>query len=214
MAGTSTLIDKYRDLLQNLLPFGRLWTPAEQPNFRAFLTTIATELCRVDGRARDLLKEADPRITSELLSDWENLLGLPDECSPKNQTDDERRAQVVQKYANVGGLSASFYEELILNLGFVVTVENRLNFIVGRGRAGDALYNYFNETLEAGEEIGPLKVVGWRYVFNVEMPASSVEVLEAGEEIGVPLVQFTNELVRCTMQKLKLAHSQVTFTFV
>ena len=213
--GSSTTIERYRDLLENLLPKGRLWRPREQPTFRALLEAVATEPCRVEDRINDLLFEADPRQTDELLEEWERLLGLPDECSPDGQTPDERRAQVVQKYTNVGGLSKEFYEFTAAQLGFpTVTVNNIRDFQVGRQAVGDALTNYFLEIMTVGQPIGqPLQLVGWRYYWNVDMPASSVETLEVGETVGLPLREFTNPLIECTMQKLKPAHSAIFFTF-
>ena len=215
MGSSPEKIARFRDLLENLLPKGRLWQPKDQPVLRALLGSEAVEFCRVEDRVAQLLLEGDPRTTSEMLDDWERALGLPDECTPPMQTPAQRVNQIVQKYTNVGGLSKEFYEFLGLQLGFVITVENRVNFIVGRGTVGQALNNYFLDTLEVGEPIGvPLQVAGWRYVWNVEMPATSVEVLEVGEEIGVPLRTFTNPVIECTMQKLKPAHSGVFFTFI
>lgn len=215
MATTQAMIEKYRDLLENVFPKGRLWTFKEQPVLRGLLESFAVELCRVDQRVLDALREADPRLTDELLEDWERMLGLPDECSPEVQTPEERRNQVVQKYTNVGGLSEEFYEFVAAQLGFPTTdVFNYVNFIVGRGTVGQPLTNYFDETLEVGETIGqPLAIWGWRYVWGVEMPATSVETLEVGEEIGVGLREFTNPVLECTYKKLKPAHSAVFFTF-
>lgn len=215
MGATQADIDRYQDLLENLLPKGRLWQPKEQPTFSKFLGSTAVEPCRVEDRVSDLLREADPRITDELLDDWERLLGLPDECSPGMQTPDQRRAQVTEKYTNVGGLSKEFYEFTAAQLGFpTVVVSNFVNFVVGRGTVGQPLSNYFLETLQVGEPIGvPLQVVGWRYYWHVDMPATSVETLEVGEPIGVGLREFTNPVIECTMRKLKPAHSGIFFTF-
>jgi len=199
-----------------LLPKGRLWQPRDQPVLKATLASSAVEACRVEDRIDDLLREADPSQTVELLEDWEKMLGLPDECSPPGQTVEERQAQVVQKFTNVGGLSKEFYELTASQLGFpTVRVFNYLNFIVGRGTVGQPLSNYFEEIFTVGQPIGqPLQLVGWRFVWGVEMPATSVETLEVGEVIGQPLVSFTNPLIECTMRKLKPAHSGIFFTFI
>ena len=45
----------------------------------------------IDSRAADLLEvESDPRITSEILVDWERNWGLPDECMPDTATEFEQ----------------------------------------------------------------------------------------------------------------------------
>lgn len=211
-----TLLGKYKDLLVNLLPKGRLWQPQEQPVFKGLLDSLANELCRVEQRAIDLLFEADPRQTTqaELLTDWQRLLGLPDECTPEIQTIDEKQQQITQKYTNVGGLSKTFYEALTLNLGFVVIVENRVNFIAGRARAGDKLTNYFNRVFEAGDTAGTqLREIGWRFYFEVNMPIEAATVFVAGSDAGDPIRTFENPVIECTMQKLKPARAAIFPTF-
>lgn len=215
MGSSSTDIARYRDLIEGLLPKGRLWRPREQPTFKSFLESIAVEPCRVEDRIKVLLFEADPRQTDELLEEWERLLGLPDECSHTGQTEDERRTQLFQKYTDIGGLSKIYYEGIAADLGFpTVTVRNFVNAVVGRATVGQALNNYFVNILTVGMTIGqPLQLVGWRYYWNVDMPASSVETLEVGETVGNPLREFTNPLIECTMQKRKPGHSAIFFTF-
>lgn len=205
---------QYKELLINLLPKGRLWRPQEQPTFSALLESTAQELCRVDDRVKQMLIEVDPRTADESLDTWEDVLGLPDECTPEDQSLDERRNQLVQKLTNIGGLSKTFYEFVGNQLGFEVFVNNDLNFVAGRGKAGDKLTNYFDRHFVAGSTAGtPLTEVGWLYYFTVDMPASAAEHFVAGSEAGDPLREFSNELIECTMKKLKPAHSGVFFTF-
>lgn len=212
---TASKLAAYKDLLIKLLPKGRLWSPKDQPIFSDLLEATAQEPCRIDDRVKQMLLEVDTRTTDESLDTWEGVLGIPDECTADSQTNDERRQQLTQKLTNVGGLSVAFYEETNLNLGFVTKVENRVNFLAGRGRAGDPISNYFDEHFVAGSTAGtPLAKWGWLYYFNVELPATASEHFVAGSVAGTPLRTFSNELIECTMNKLKPAHSGVTFTFV
>jgi len=75
--------DAYRDLVARLGPRGKIW--------RAFDTSSGlyqTEdgygpgLAFIHGRILDVLDEADPRTTDELIDDWERILGLPDPDDP------------------------------------------------------------------------------------------------------------------------------------
>ncbi len=210
----SAVLEKYKRLLVQLLPPGRLWQPRAQPTFDKLLESTAQELCRVDGRVKDMKREIDPTVTSELLPDWERFLALPDECTPDNLTPDERRQQLVQKLTNVGGLSASFFEFIGAQLGFDIDVENCVNFIAGRARAGDPLCNYFDRHFVAGSVAGTqLAVSGWRYFFLVTMPADATQHFVAGSTAGEPLVLFSNPLIECTIRKLKPAHAGVSFRF-
>lgn len=214
MALSPTLVKLYKSLLVNLLPMGRLWQAKEQPVFNDLLESFATELCRVDERIKDLLREADPRVTDELIDDWERLMGLPDECTPDGLDLAERRQQIVQKLTTVGALSVTFFEFVGAQLGFDITVTNRISFLAGRAVAGDPLTNYFERVFEAGDVAGtPLQEVGWLYYFEVNMPIAAAEIFEAGDVAGTPLREFSNPLIECTMLKLKPAHSAIFFTF-
>lgn len=213
MAG-ATKLQKYKKLIQNLLPKGKLWNVVEQPLLGSFIESLATELCRVDDRVGDLLKQFDPRTADLTLEDWERVLGLPDECTPDDLTLDERKNQILQKYTTLGELNIPFYEFIGQQLGFEVIVTDYTDFRAGFARAGDRLTNFFNEQFVAGSLAGEqLTLVGWRFYFEVNMPASAAEVFEAGDVAGTPLREFSNPLIECTMRKLKPAHSAVFFTF-
>ena len=211
-----SLLEKYKQLLPGLMPKGRLWQIKDQPNLKALLDSFANELCRVEERANDLLDEADPRNADELISDWERLLGLPDECTPDDLDIAERRTQLLQKYTNIGGLSKEFYEFLGSQLGYTIVVENRVTFLVGRGTVGQPLTNDFDNPLTVGEPIEQqLRVYGWQFYFNAQLPIDAAEIFEVGDNtVGEPLVDYSNELMECTIKKLKPANSGVTFTFV
>lgn len=212
MAGSK--LQKYIDLFKNLLPPGRLWNPTEQPVFLGLITSIIGEFCRVDDRVDDLLANVDPRTTDEAADQWQEFLGLPDECTPEDQTLDEVRTQLVQKLTNVGGISQTFYEFIAGQLGFPDTaVKNWTNFTAG-SLAGDPLTNYWDRHFVAGSQCGnQLQDIGWMFYFNVDMPASASEHFVAGSECGNPLRLFSNELLECTFKKIKPAYAGVTFSF-
>lgn len=214
MAGANKLA-KYKQLLINLLPLGRLWRPREQPVFSKVLESTAQELCRVDDRAKQMLIEVDPRTATdnESLDQWEKALGIPDECTLAGQTEAERQVQAAQKLTNIGGLSKTFYEALTEQLGFTTKVLNTLPFVAG-SRAGERITNFFDRTFVAGSLAGtPLREVGWRYYFEVEMPIAAASVFVAGSLAGEALRTFSNPLIECTIRKLKPAHAGVAFRF-
>lgn len=187
--------ERYYQLLVNLLPIGRLWDTRNQPVFRSLIESIANELCRVDERVDAMLRESDPRLTTELIDDWERLVGLPDECTPIDFSLSGRRAQVAQKYTNVGGLSADFYEKLGLQLGQKIAVKDFFPFRAGRSQAGDALTNNFETSFKAGDKVGSqLRTYGWRFYINACLEKESV-------------------VIECTLKKLKPAHVGIIFTY-
>lgn len=211
----SLQVEKYVDLIAKLLPNGFAWINVKR---NIFLQGLAVEFCRVSERIKDLLREIDPNQSFELLDDFEQALGIPDECTPENRTTEERRAQIIQKMATIGSLSAPFYEQLGSFYGFDITVTNHLAFQAGRSVSGDDLTNYepprsifLSGVGVAGDQ---LQVPGWLHYFNAELPLTAFEPFEAGQDTaGTPLVEYGNELLQCTLKRLKPAHAGITFTF-
>src|SRR5215831_15862696 len=102
----------YAQAFLSLLPKGQSW-PRQKP------FSILARACEgladywgyVDGRAADLLeRESDPRLTLELLSDWERNWGLPDPCFPGGGTTlEQRRRTLLLKMTLLGGQSRAFF---------------------------------------------------------------------------------------------------------
>lgn len=68
--------DDYMSPAQQLLPNGPAWPRDPDTWMMKLVRAIAHTFSRVGRRARDLLREADPSSTKEMLPDWERALGL------------------------------------------------------------------------------------------------------------------------------------------
>lgn len=208
-------LDKYKEHIKRLLPTGFAW---DQVRLHPLWEGIAGEFCRIGDRAKDLLREIDPNQTSELLEDWKATVGIPDECTPDDITLQETRDQIVQKLATEGSLSAKFFEDLALFYGFEITVTNWVPFQVGKSRVGDRLSNttpprdiFRVENNRVGDQ---LRTFGWVHYFNAELPLTANDPFRVEtNRVEDRLVVYGNELLQCTIKKLKPAHSGVTFTF-
>lgn len=108
--------------LQNLLPRGRAWPRDLESLMAKTLTGLAPTYSRLAARDNQLIVEALPASTTELLPEWEETLGLPDPCAGPTPTIDERRAQVVARFSNTGGQSAAFFIAYALVLGYTITI--------------------------------------------------------------------------------------------
>ncbi len=190
----------YLAQLQALLPQGPAWPRDAEAELTRLLTAWADELARVDGRAADLVEEADPRTTAELLADWERVAGLPDACVEAlagTQTTAQRRAALVAKLTTIGGQSAAYYIALAASLGYAITVTEFAPFQAGHSAAGDPITN---------DE--------WVYVWQVNAPEESIVVFAAGRSCaGEPLRGWGNELLECVITRLKPAHTHVLFSY-
>lgn len=138
MAGLRTA-EQYKDQLRALLPLGPAWDPGLVPEVDLVLTGVAQEFARFDARAVIALNEMDPGGVSELVPDWEAVMGLPDECLGANTSFEDRRLAVQQRLVAVGGQSISYFIRLAAGQGYPnasVTEHRAPRF--GRSRFGSA----------------------------------------------------------------------------
>jgi uncharacterized protein YmfQ (DUF2313 family) len=186
-------IDDCLELLRGLLPPG----PATSFSIVAYSRIISTgskfcksiaafaeELDRFEDQIVLLLTEMVPGLSTILLSDWETLLGLPDECSPLGATVSERQEIAHAKYTAkyFQGLNLDFYISYAASLGIVITIDKKESgspFLSGYSRAGDRI---------GGSDL--------RSIIIIHLPAGGTK----------------NSLLRCIFGKIKPAH--INFRYV
>jgi uncharacterized protein YmfQ (DUF2313 family) len=144
--------EQYALQQRQLLPPGRLWTTDTDSVLWKVFLACADEYARVDTRARDLLNEWDPRTASEMLPDWEKLLGL----SGSGLTTAQRRNNCLQKLISRGGQSKAFYIALAAALGLTITIDEFQYPIPRSGTAQAGL------AIAYGSE--------WAHVWTVNVP--------------------------------------------
>lgn len=197
MRATNT---EYRRTLQELLPAGSAWPRDEDAILTKVLGGVAPSLARVHNRALDLIEEADPRTTREMIDDWERCCGLPDECTPANATTlQERRAAVVAKLTYRGAQDTAYFEALAGSLGYAVAIEEFRPFVCGLSRCGDRL--------NGGHEV--------RYYWRVRILEPRVTWFRTGvssppERLGK--INYAEDL-ECILNRLKPAHTYLVFAY-
>ena len=90
--------DDYIRLLSALLPPGPAWSASDPA-----IAGAAQSLTRAHQRADALMRELDPRTTTELINRWERLCGLPDECIPAGTQTLRQRQQRLDAKVNLAG---------------------------------------------------------------------------------------------------------------
>lgn len=136
-------IARYRESYLRHLPPGIAITRREGRNIPSLLEALAVEPARVSERVLDLLVEAFPGTTVELIDEWEEALGLPDDCVQPTLYAD-RIAAIVARFVGTSGHSEADYIELAESLGYpgaLVTFTRNVAFKAGRSKAGDKLWN-------------------------------------------------------------------------
>lgn len=153
----------YTGMLRALLPPGAAWNMEAGDTRLDMLAALAEEFARLDARADELLIEADPRTSTELLPEWEAFLGLT-----ASGTVAERQGAVVALLIAQREQTAAFYIELAAAMGIPITItKDWVAFRVGASGAGN---------LVGGGE--------WEFIWTVHAPAAtSVEARAAMEAL-------------------------------
>jgi len=110
--------EQYRRQLRGLLPLGPAWDPELVPEIDLVLSGVSVEFSRLDARAVDLLNEMDPAGVSELVPDWEAIMGLPDPCLGANPAFEDRRLAVRRRLVEVGGQSRAYFIDIAVSQGY------------------------------------------------------------------------------------------------
>jgi len=133
--------DQYRQQLSGLLPSGPAWDPELVPEIALVLAGVSQEFARLDARAVDLLNEMDPADVSELVPDWEAIMGLPDPCLGLNPAFEDRRLAVRRRLVEVGGQSISYFIDIAVSQGYPdATITEHRAPRMGRSRFGWARF--------------------------------------------------------------------------
>lgn len=188
--------EDYLQHLQALLPQGPAWPREPDALLTLELTAFAEEFARIDQRADDLVEEADPRTTYELLSDWERICGLPDGCTGPLSGVAARRAAVVARLTTLGAQNAAYFISIAAALGYTITITE------------EAVHTCLSVCTD------PINGQEWRFVWNVNVSqANTVRDLTCIDECTTPLAVWGDQLLECAISRLKPAHTLVRFIY-
>ena len=180
---------------QALLPVGAVWSRDPSSVQSRTLATLMPTWARLAARDENLLVDAFPATTVELLPEWEATLGLPDPCAGASPTLQERQAQVLARFANSGGQSAAYFIGYAANLGYAISITQFAPAVAGRLRAGQPCY---------GRD--------WAFAWQVNVPGSVVTYFRAGQSAaGEPLEDWNNRVLECELRRIAPAHTVVLF---
>ncbi len=145
---TSTLSGRVRTQLLSLLPEGAAFLRSPSTTTYKLLEAIAEELARARTRIDALTTETLPHKTVELLSDWEEVLGLPDPAAPAPTTIADRQAAVEAKLLDRLGHTVADIESIVESLGYTFEGVTRYQPFKAGSRCGQRLTNrYWSHTI-------------------------------------------------------------------
>lgn len=188
----------YRRQLHSLMPPGRAFAGQYNNVLDDLLGAVSEELKRVDLRGDDLINEAYPNSTDEMLPDWERVAALPSTCMlGVPQTKDERRKALTAKLSDVGDVTPAGIISFADTLGYVITLTEFKLFEAGHSSAGDPV---------CGDD--------WVYVLLVNSSATTILDARAGEAAaGDALRTWGNERLECSISEIIQAHWYLLFAY-
>ncbi len=181
--------------LQALLPRGAAWPRDSEATITKVLAAFAAEFARIEGRAYQLVIESDPRSTSELINEWEAMLGLPDPCVGTGQSLAERRRAAYSKLTTLGGQSRQYFIDLAASLGSTITITE---FTMG----------HMNDPMNY-----PMYGFLWRNAWQVNGIANPVTYKPMNGAMNDPFATWGTTAVECLFNRLKPAHTTVIYNY-
>lgn len=187
----------YLFALQALLPRGRVWSRDPGTVQTKVLTGLVQSYARTNVSANQLLVEALPSTTFQLLPEWEATMGLPDPCAGVSPTIQGRRSQVVARFTGVGGQSVAYMVSFAKSLGYNITVKQYAPARVGQARVGQRLN-------------GP----AWAHAWSINSALNTVIRSRIGTAAaGEPLASWSNAVLECELKSIAPAHTSLFFTY-
>ncbi|MBR8435194.1 DUF2313 domain-containing protein [Burkholderia cenocepacia] len=181
--------------LQSLLPRGRVWPRDSDAQQTKVLSGFTPTFATFAARAANLLVDAFPASTYELLPEWEATLGLPDPCAGEAPTTEQRVAQVVERLVATGGQSIAYFTAVAKAIGYTITVKqfvpSQFGMTFGSPFGGDE----------------------WAFAWMISAPNFSVNELTFGGSFGTPFTAWGNNVLQCELARYAPAHTILMFAY-
>lgn len=189
----------YTKAMQNLMPTGIAWPRDSNSAQYALLTALAKSFQASDERSQALIEGAFPATALDLITEWEETLGLPDECSVSEQDSIAvRRNAIISKLIGAGGQSKTYFIRYFEALGYKITITEYRQARAGWSVAGDAINGEY-----------------WPFVWLVTAPDATYVQAKAGKSYaGDPLRSGGNKALDCTLRKISPPHTVYMLEFV
>jgi len=133
---------QYAEATLDLLPPGKAFSRDPTSNVGALALAFGDEFTRFDQRLLDIIEEADPRTTNEMVGDWERIAGLPDPAIPAPVLLADRQAALTQRLNETGITTPAQFIAIATALGYAATITLHTPFAADISHADDALYDW------------------------------------------------------------------------
>jgi len=187
--------DDFRKAILQLMPHGPVWSRRSDALTGLLAQAWGATFARNSARASNLLVDAFPSTTIELLSEWEQTLGLPDPCAGDAATIVQRRSQVIARLTDRGGSSIAYFTAFAQTLGYDISVTEYAPSRCGVFRCGSAIQNE-----------------DWAYCWLVLHPGFTPVNFRSGlSASGEALMSWSNGPLVCEFEARNPSHLTLRF---
>ena len=96
------------------MPQGLAWNSkgCSDSNLYKLMKSLATEVNALESKIYEMVTEWDIRVTTDLITEWEAAVGIPDECRAAAEDIVTRRSDVISKLKKVPVITIADYQAL------------------------------------------------------------------------------------------------------
>lgn len=185
--------------LGNLFPPGKAWAWTRDPSSvgYALLEGIADTQAATHARKNQLLVDAFPATTVELLPEWQASVGLPDPCAGPDQSYPEAIAHLLARLENQGGQSIPYLVAYALALGFAITITPFTTARFGMRFGASRFWS-----------------VAWANAIQINAPETTISVARFGaSRFGDRYRTWGNAVLECELKRIAPGHLILIFAY-
>jgi uncharacterized protein YmfQ (DUF2313 family) len=96
----------------------------DDSTLRKILLGLASEWLNFRDKINEVSSEYNPQKTTALIQEWEEFVGIPDDCIPVASTIEQRRLNVLLKLAGINATTEKQFKNVASILGYNIEVSN------------------------------------------------------------------------------------------
>jgi len=168
----------------------------EGSTLRKILLGLASEWLNFRSKINEVYNEYNPKTTTKMIEEWEQFVGIPDNCIPVASTIEQRRLNVLLKLAGINATTEKQFKNVASILGYNIEVSNGVS---------TSTFPLTLPFLLISEASAPFTIV-------ITLP-SSIQLNGFALTFPFTLTSQQPAILDCLFNKLKPANTQLFFRY-
>ena len=168
----------------------------DDSTLRKILLGLASEWLNFRDKINEVVNEYNPQKTTALIQEWEEFVGIPDDCIPVALTIEQRRLNVLLKLSGINVTTEKQFKNVASILGYNIEVSNGVS---------TSTFPLTLPFLLISEASAPFTIV-------ITLPSS---IKPSGFALTFPFTLTSQQpaILDCLFNKLKPANTQLFFRY-